>query len=212
MRQTFRRALNDPVARFAVAGLTEVILPGVEFGMLLADPIFWGRDVPRGDGHPVVLIPGLLASDDYLRPLSNWLRRIGYRPLWSGLRIDPGFSEAAIQRITQSVEQEHRSSGSRVSIIGHSMGGALGRAAAVRSPNAVRRVVTLGSPMFFGAQHRLSLSVALTSIYTRNDRIVRHPYAMGRDDQAENIEVRGSHVGLALNAEVYGHLARTLAA
>ena len=211
MRRAIRRALNDPVARFAVAGLTEVILPGVEFGMLLADPIFWGRDVPRGDGHPVVLIPGLLASDDYLRPLSNWLRRIGYRPLWSGLRIDPGFSEAAIQRITDRVEQEHRSTGSRVSIIGHSMGGALARSAAVRSPNAVRHVITLGSPMFFGAQHRLSLSVALTSIYTRNDRIVRHPHAIGRDDHAENIEVRGSHVGLTLNAEVYGHLARALA-
>ena len=212
MRQAIRRALNDPVARFAVAGLTEVVLPGVEFGMLLADPIFWRRDVPHGDGHPVVLIPGLLASDDYLRPLSSWLRRIGYRPLWSGLRIDPGFSEAAIQRITQRVEQEHQSTGSRISIIGHSMGGALARSAALRSPNAVRRVITLGSPMFFGAQQRLSLSVALTAIYTRGDRIVRHPHALGRDDHADNIEVTGSHVGLALNAEVYGHLARVLAA
>ncbi len=211
MRQAIRRALNDPVARFAVAGLTEVVLPGIEFAMLLADPIFWGRDVPRGDGHPVVLIPGLLASDDYLRPLSSWLRRIGYSPLWSGLRIDPGFSEAAIERITQRVEQEHRSTGSRISIIGHSMGGALARSAALRSPNAVRRVITLGSPMFFGAQNRLSLSVALTAIYTRSDRIVRHPHALGRDEHAENIEVRGSHVGLALNAEVYGHVARALA-
>ena len=66
--------------------------------------------------------------------------------------------------------------------------------------------------MFFGAQQRLSLSVALTAIYTRGDRIVRHPHALGRDDHADNIEVTGSHVGLALNAEVYGHLARVLAA
>jgi pimeloyl-ACP methyl ester carboxylesterase len=92
------------------------------------------------------------------------------------------------------------------------MGGALARAAAVRCPNAVRRVITLGSPLFFGAQNPLSLSVALTAIYTRNDRIVRHPHALARDSHAESIEVGGSHVGLALNAEVYRHLARVLAA
>jgi len=206
-----RRTLNDPAARFAVAALTEAVLTGVEFGMLVTDPVFWGMNVPRGDGHPVLLIPGLLANDDYLQPLCNWLRRAGYSPIWSGLRIDPGFSEAAIRRVTERVEQEHQSTGSRVSIIGHSMGGALARAAALRNPNAVRHVITLGSPMFFGAQQHLSLSVALTSIYTRNDRIVRHPHALARDSHAENIEVSGSHIGLPLNPEVYRHLARVLA-
>jgi triacylglycerol lipase len=212
MRQAIGRALRDPTARFAIAALTEVVLPGVEFGMLLADPVFWGMNVPRGDGHPVLLIPGLLANDDYLRPLSNWLSRAGYSPIWSGLRIDPGFSEAAIRRVTERVEQTHQETGARVSIIGHSMGGALARAAALRRPNAVRHVITLGSPMFYEGQQRLSLSVAMTAIHTRNDRIVRHPYALAHDSHAENIEVRGSHSGLALNAEVYGHLARALVA
>src|SRR5882762_6956663 len=165
MRQAVRRALNDPTARFALAALTEAVLPGIEFAMLVTDPVFWGSNVPRGDGHPVLLIPGLLANDDYLQPLSNWLRRAGYSPIWSGLRIDPGFSESAIRRVTERVEQEHRSTGLRVSIIGHSMGGALARAAAVRCPNAVRHVITLGSPLFYGAQNPLSLSVALTAIY-----------------------------------------------
>src|ERR1700736_5328790 len=187
MRPALRRVLNDPTARFAVAALTEVVLPGVEFGMLVTDPVFWGMNVPRGDGHPVLLIPGLLANDDYLQPLSNWLRRAGYSPIWSGLRIDPGFSEAAIRRVTERVEQEHQSTGMRVSIIGHSMGGALARAAALRNPNAVRHVITLGSPMFFGALERLSFSVALTSIYTRNDRIVRPPHALARERHAANI-------------------------
>ena len=143
--------------------------------------------------------------------MSNWLRRIGYRPIWSGLRIDPGFSAAAITRVSERVEQEHRTSGSRVSIIGHSMGGALARAAALRNPNAVRHVIALGSPMFFGAQDRLLLSVAMTAIHTRNDRIVRHPHALARDGHSENIEVSGSHIGLAVNAEVYRHVARALA-
>jgi pimeloyl-ACP methyl ester carboxylesterase len=211
MRQTVRRALNDPTARFVVAALTEVAMPALEFGMLLADPVFWGVDVPRGDGHPVLLIPGLLANDDYLRPMSNWLGRIGYRPIWSGLRIDPGFSESAIRRITDRVAEEHQATGARVSIVGHSMGGALARSAALRNPHAVRHVVTLGAPLFFGAQYQLSVSVALTAIHTRNDRVVRHPHALARDSHGENLEVSGSHTGLALNAEVYRHLARALA-
>ena len=203
--------LTTRAARFAVAALTEAIVPGIELAMLLADPVFWGVDVPRGDGHSVMLIPGLLARDDYLRPLASWLARIGYRPVWSGLRIDPGFSDAAIRRVSESVEQEHRSTGRRVSIIGHSMGGALARAAALRNPNAVRHVVALGSPMFFEMQHRLSLSVAMTAIHTRSDRIVRHPYALALESHAANVEVSGSHVGLAFNAEVYRHLANGLA-
>jgi len=211
MPPSARTILSDPATRFAVAALTEAVLPGVEFGMLVTDPVFWGMNVPRGDGHPVLLIPGLLANDDYLQPLSNWLRRAGYSPIWSGLPLVRGFSQAAIGRVTERVEQEHRSTGSRVSIIGHSMGGALARSAALRHPNAVRHVITLGSPMFYEAQYRLSLSVALTAIYTRNDRIVRHPHALARDSHAENIEVRGSHSGLALNGEVYRHLARALA-
>jgi triacylglycerol lipase len=211
MRQAVRRALNDPTARFAITALTELALPGFEFAMLVTDPVFWGVEVPRGDGHPVLLIPGLLANDDYLRPLSNWLGRVGYSPLWSGLRIDPGFSEAAIRQVTERVEQAHQSTGLRVSIVGHSMGGALARSAALRRPNAVRQVVTLGSPLFFGAQNRLSLSVAMTAIYTSNDRIVRHPHALARDDHAQNIEVSGSHLGLALNAEVYRQLGKVLA-
>jgi triacylglycerol lipase len=178
--------------------------------MLVTDLVFWGINVPHGDGHPVLLIPGLLANDDYLRPWSNWLGRVGYSPIWSGLRIDPGFSETAIRQVTERVEQQHQRTGSRVSIIGHSMGGALARAAALRSPNSVRHVITLGSPLFFGAQYRLSLSVALTAIYTRNDRIVRHPHALARDDHAQNIEVSGSHLGLTLNAEVYRHLGQAL--
>src|SRR5208282_4264255 len=130
MPPSARTILSDPATRFAVAALTEAVLPGVEFGMLVTDPVFWGMNVPRGDGHPVLLIPGLLANDDYLQPLSNWLRRAGYSPIWSGLPLVRGFSQAAIGRVTERVEQEHRSTGSRVSIIGHSMGGALARSAA----------------------------------------------------------------------------------
>src|SRR5580700_10217385 len=133
---SLNQSRTSSAARFGVAALTEVILPGAELGLLLADPVFWGMNVPRGDGHPVMLLPGLFANDDYLQPLSNWLRRAGYMPIWSGLRFDPGWSEAVVARIASRVESEHLGRGARLTIIGHSMGGALARSVALRSPNS----------------------------------------------------------------------------
>jgi hypothetical protein len=46
-------------------------------------------------------------------------------------------------------------------------------------------------------------SVRITALYSRGDRIVRHPGALARDPGARNVEVRGSHVGLTGNPEVY---------
>src|SRR5271167_213562 len=69
MPRSTRSILSDPAARLAVAALTEAVLPGVEFAMLVTDPVFWGINVPRGDGHSVLLIPGLLGSDDSLQTL-----------------------------------------------------------------------------------------------------------------------------------------------
>ena len=45
--------------------------------LLHASPVFYGLGVPRGDGSPVVLIPGFLGSDAYLGQLHTWLERIG---------------------------------------------------------------------------------------------------------------------------------------
>src|SRR5690349_5278999 len=63
-----------------------MLQPAFEFGQLLRDPVFWGWGVPRGDGHTVLVLPGLGAGDAYLRPLRGWLRRLGYQTLRSGIR------------------------------------------------------------------------------------------------------------------------------
>ncbi|HEY7294163.1 MAG TPA: hypothetical protein VH916_03935, partial [Dehalococcoidia bacterium] len=62
-------------------GPGDLLLPALEFGELLRDPVFWGWGVPRGDGHAVLVLPGLGAGDAYLRPLRGWLRRLGYTTL-----------------------------------------------------------------------------------------------------------------------------------
>ena len=182
--------------------------PAAELGMLLSDPVYWGWGVPRGDGRPVFVLPGLFGGDRYLEPLRGWLRRIGYTPVRSGLERNPGWSEELVQELGEMAEGAFRKHGSPITIIGHSMGGVLGRSIAARRPHVVQHVISLGSPLTWGG--RTARGVRLTAIYSREDRIVRHPGAMAREGHAENIEVRGSHTGLAFNPEVYRHLARLL--
>jgi pimeloyl-ACP methyl ester carboxylesterase len=182
-----------------------------EIGSLLRDPIYWGIGVPRGDGHPVLVLPGLFAGDRYLTPLRRWLRRAGYAPVRSGLERNPGWSEELVERLSQVVQREHQRTGRRVTIIGHSMGGLIGRSVAVRYPGAVRQVITLAAPLAAG-RGRLPASVPLTAVVSRDDRIVRPSSARPPDPKAKTIEVGGSHSGLAANAEVYRLLARLLPA
>ena len=185
------------------------IQPAAEFGMLLADPIFWGWGVPRGDGHPVLVLPGLLGGDTYLQPLRAWLRRIGYTSVRSGLDRNPGWSEELVQQLGDIAAQAQARAGAPVTIIGHSLGGVQGRSIALRRPGVVRHVITLGSPLRL-SRSRLPESVRLTSMYSAEDRIVRHPGALAAEPHATNIQTPGSHTGLAFNPTVYRHLATLL--
>jgi triacylglycerol lipase len=203
-----RRPTSRSTATFLEELAGEAWQPAAELGLLLADPVYWGWGVPRGDGHAVLVLPGLLGGDDYLRPMRDWLRRIGYRPLRSGLDSNPGWSEGLVRELGEIAEEAFRKDGRRITIIGHSLGGVQGRSIAVRRPQAIDHVITLGSPIARGG--RTPTAVRLTAIYSRADRIVRHPGAVASEPDARNIEVRGSHTGLAFNPEVYRHLARLL--
>lgn len=185
--------------------------PAVEFGLLLADPIYWGRGVPRGDGHAVLVLPGLLGGDAYLEPLRRWLQRVGYVPVASGLDRNPGWSEELVRELGERADRAHGRSRRPITIVGHSMGGILARSIAIRRSRTTAHVIALGSPLML-ARQPLPDAVRFTSIYSRDDRIVRYPGAVARDPNARNFEVRGSHIGLAGNPEVYRRLAEILPA
>jgi pimeloyl-ACP methyl ester carboxylesterase len=190
-----------------VAG--QLTRPAVEFSMLMTDPVFWGWGVPRGDGHTVLALPGLGGGDAYLRPLRTWLQRIGYRPIESGLDVNPGWSEELLDELTALVADQFRRSRTKLTIIGHSLGGVYGYAITAHYPQMVRHIVTLASPL---ARVRSSVpsTVAVTSFYSRRDSIVRHPAAVARDPHADSIEVDSSHIGMASHPEVYRRLGRLL--
>jgi pimeloyl-ACP methyl ester carboxylesterase len=117
----------------------------LELARLLVDPVIWGHEVPRGDGRPVVLLPGFLAGDQTLLVLAAWLRRIGYRPFTCGFVANVQCSDRALERVERRVEQVHRRHGRRVAVIGHSRGGHFARAIGHRRPDAVSHAVSVGA-------------------------------------------------------------------
>ncbi len=118
-----------------------------QFASLIRDPVGYGVGVPHGDGHPVLLIPGFTAGDWSLGTLARWLGRVGYRPYLSGIDLNVGCPRRTMELVGWRVEKIAHESGQRVTIIGHSLGGVLGRAIAAANPANVRQVVALGSPI-----------------------------------------------------------------
>jgi pimeloyl-ACP methyl ester carboxylesterase len=118
-----------------------------EHASLLRDPVLRGEDVPRGDGAPVLLIPGFLAGDPSLRIMAAWLKRLGHRPCRARMRMNVDCASRAVARLEGELEQLAAEHGRPVAIVGQSRGGTMARLLAVRRPELVRSVVTLGSPL-----------------------------------------------------------------
>ncbi|HEU4759431.1 MAG TPA: hypothetical protein VFT91_05545, partial [Dehalococcoidia bacterium] len=103
--------------------------------------------MPRGDGSPVVLVPGFLGTDIYLSEMFFWLRRIGYRPYMSAIGINAHCPERLMRRLLSTMERAHADTGRPVRLIGHSLGGVLGRSACIERPELASQLIFLGSPV-----------------------------------------------------------------
>jgi len=185
------------------------------------------RLAPRGDGHPVLVLPGLAASDTSTRPLRTYLKDQGWAAHGWRLGANHGPRPGAEQKMQGRLAELHERYGQKVSLIGWSLGGVFAREMARRAREQVRSVITLGSP-FAGAPkasnawqlyerasrrrvedwpHRERMKtpppVPATAIYTRSDGIVAWQGCLEREGPlSENIEVEGSHCGLGHNPAV----------
>lgn len=122
--------------------------PGItEFRELLADPIWRGKGIRKGDGRLVFLIPGMFRQDLYMRPLKEWLARIGYEPTEGHLLMEGGCPERLSRLVSVALEYNRRGRRRRVAVIGHSQGGVLGRVMAARLGAQVSHLVMLGAPI-----------------------------------------------------------------
>lgn len=141
--------VQEPVPPRLIYALTEPGRFALEINRLLLSHPFLRR-APRGDGHPVLVLPGFLGADGSTAALRYYMREWGYAAQgWGlgrnlGLRdSDPDFENRLAQRLGQMVRQ----SGRKVSLVGWSLGGVLARELARNCPEHVRQVITLGSPI-----------------------------------------------------------------
>lgn len=191
----------------------------------LARPLL--RNAPSGDGHGVLVLPGLLASDRSTAPLRSFLRARGYYVRGWRLGRNLGPSEATLEGIPRAARDLVERTKGPVSVIGWSLGGIYARHLALKHPHLVRQVITLGSP--FGVAHghktradgaferlriiharpRLApdtssladdLTVPSTSLYSRMDGVVPWRACIAEDTELhQNVEVRCSHLGFGFD-------------
>jgi pimeloyl-ACP methyl ester carboxylesterase len=165
---------------------------------------------PRGDGHPVLVLPGLGGGDGSTRPLRWFLAGLGYQAYGWGQGTNTGPSRRTSAELDALLARLVSLSGQLVSIVGWSLGGVFACGLAARSPQRVRQVITLGSPLRMAPN--VPANVPVTSVYSRTDAIV--PWRASLLDagpERQNIEVRGSHLGLGHNPPVLVVVADRLA-
>lgn len=121
-------------------------LLGIEAANLLRSPVWRGTGLSRGEDRPVLLIPGFLAGDNSLGLMTHWLRGLGYRTRSAGIRANIDCSASVTDALEKRLEEMHARSGQPVAIIGQSRGGIIARSLAVRRPDLVSGIITLGSP------------------------------------------------------------------
>jgi pimeloyl-ACP methyl ester carboxylesterase len=209
--------------------------------MELASSVLWTpllAMAPSGDGHPVLVIPGLVQGDLSLQPLMHFLTHLHYsaRPWQQG--VNTGIRLNVLQTLVVQLEEIAQESGRKVSIIGWSLGGLLGRYLALERPHLVRQVVSLASPFSgppsrskvdwlcrvvtkksktfnndFFAFIRQPLPVPSTAMYSRSDGIVEWKRCVHETMHPlqEDVEVQSSHSGMGYHPTVLLVIADRLA-
>lgn len=192
---------------------------------------------PRGDGHPVLVLPGLLAGDFSTAPLRRFLRNLCYDAQGWGQGINFGPNAGTRGKLDALLRQLRERHKRRVSLVGWSLGGIYARELARANPDEVRCVVTLASPFRdITATHaarlvairpggrplheahdlraalRAPLPVPTTSIYSRTDGIVHWQSCLEEEGPTrENVEVACSHTGMGFHADALAVVANRLA-
>lgn len=142
---------------FAEIGLLPLLMPALQL-------------TPRGDGHPVLLVPGFSASDVTLVGLRIFLQSRGYRVVTWGFGLNTGFKPKFTQALEQKLRLLHHKHGRKVSMIGWSLGGVYAYYAAHNAPECVRTVISLGSPMRFSVDN-YDVPILVRALY----RYLAHP-------------------------------------
>ena len=193
---------------------------------------------PRGNGQPVLILPGYGSGDVSTALLKAYLRLLGYRARGWGLGRNTGDAAELLPRILKRVASLARRSNHKVHLIGWSHGGYLARELARERADLIGQVVTLGTPVVGGPKYtvfakrfqsrgmdveavaaaieirnKISMCTPVTAIYSRQDGIVAWKACI--DDtgtNVEHVEVRTTHFGFGFCVDVYKIIAQRLGA
>jgi len=192
---------------------------------------FGARAEAVGDGHPVVVFPGLGGAPFTTGHLRRFLTDSGFTAhCWGrGVNTGPeGDFDRWLDALEDDVRRWHADSGRKVSLVGWSLGGIYARELAKRAPDSVRQVITLGTPFaaMRGATHaegiykllngnpaeltdelqarlRATPPVPTTSVYSKSDGVVCWQGCIEqRTPLAESVEVAASHLGMVTHPDV----------
>ncbi len=207
------RSIARPVT---ILGFVEMPRAGMEAATTVASlpPLL---TAPRGDGHPVLIVPGLSGGASLATALRLYLKALGYQVHTLGgseSRGKLGNITARLFKRIGDLADEH----GPVSLIGWSVGGVLTRQAGLARAEQVRMVITLGTPSggpWYGAVPDTAdrpMPVPTTSVFSRSD-----PWFDWRDciqpesPDCEDVAIVSSHFGMATNALAYHVIADRLA-
>lgn len=210
-------------------------LTGIRAGLRLPAAAPRLARLPRGDGHVVIDIPGWKAPEITGAPLRGLLGALGYDARSWGLGVNTGSPERDARLLAKAVTRAAAEHGP-VSLVGWSLGGVIAREVARAHPDAVRRVITYGSPIIGGPTHTVGarsfgseaseritakaerldrehpIAVPLTVIFTRRDGIVAWEACIDHySPDVEHVEVFSTHLGMGVDPDVWELVARRLA-
>lgn len=216
----------------------------LEWLSLLNDAVWHQPEIPGAGLRPVLLVPGFMATEASLGPMRRWLCRLGFAAEVAPVGLNAWSGAKAGAVVTNSARRMAAASGKRVVVVGHSRGGHHGTVAAVRAPDAVEAVVTLGTPLRVDARTHFMVRISRdllrsvgrlvatpserdveeayerdlhgafpaevrrVSVWSKSDGIV--DWRASVVDEGRNVEVVGSHIGLAVNPQVYRALVSIL--
>ncbi len=215
-----RLKLDDDRGLFKRLGEMRVMLELGSLGPAL--PIL--LQAPHGDGHPVLVLPGMLAGDGSTFILRRYLKALDYQVHPWKLGRNWGPSTEIRQGIRIRLKELSDRYQRKISVVGWSLGGIYARELAREHPTLIRQVITLGSP--FGAGYRVEGEpstelaarlrppppVPCTAIYSKSDGVVPWEACLEQEGpQTDNIEVQASHIGMGVNALVLWAIANRLA-
>lgn len=184
----------------------------------------------RGRGEPVLVLPGFMADDISTALLRDYLSSIGYRVRGWGLGVNRGKMLDFLEPVTRLVANMAHESGRTVRLVGWSRGGILAREVARDRPDLVHKVITIGTPVkggirvssisrfvrqetgltpeqvieFLRERQRRPIKVPVRVIYSRTDGVVAWQACIDESSpDVEHFEIRGSHIGMGANVEVF---------